>query len=114
VASLPDPKPALFTVERTAYPMKYIRQIHVEGSGTTPAYISRIRYSYTATGPLYEQKCSDAVRAIEARISDYHLLDDRTGIEVPVAVRTSRRGIKCIATTANDFENDALMSLETF
>ena len=94
--------------------MKYIRQIHVDGSGRTPGFISRIRYSYSATGPLYEQRCSDAVRAIESRISDYTMRDDRTGLERPVAVRMSVRGQKCIATTESDNERDLLMSLEKF
>ena len=94
--------------------MKYIRAIHLDGSIKSPAYISRIRYSYTANGPLYEQKCADAVRAIESRISDYRMRDDRTGEEKPVAVRMSFRGTKCIATTIDDTQFDKLLMLEKF
>jgi hypothetical protein len=94
--------------------MKYIRQIHLDGSVQSPAYISRIRYSYTATGPLYEQKCADAVRAIESRISDYRMRNDRTGEERPVAIRVSIRGTKCISTVADDYQYDALLALEVF
>ena len=94
--------------------MKYIRQIHLDGTVKSPAYISRIRYSYTANGPLYEQKCADAVRAIESRISDYRMRNDKTGEESPVAVRMSFRGTKCIATTADDTSFDKLLSLDSF
>jgi hypothetical protein len=94
--------------------MKYIRAIHIDGSVLSPAYISRIRYSYTANGPLYEQKCADAVRAIESRISDYRMRNDRTGEESPVAVRMSVRGTKCIATTPDDTSFDKLLALDVF
>lgn len=93
--------------------MKYIRQIHVDGTGSTPAQISRIRYSYSVDGPLYEQKLADAVRSIETA-GDYRLRDSRTGAERAVAVRMSSRGTKCIATTASDTERDSLLLLDKF
>jgi hypothetical protein len=94
--------------------MKYIRQIHVEGQGFSPAYISRIRYSYTVNGPLYEQRCADAVRAIESRISDYRMRDDKTGKELPVYASMSVRGTKCISTGDSDSQHDDLMELDVF
>jgi hypothetical protein len=94
--------------------MKYIRQIHLDGSARSTAYISRIRYSYTANGPLYEQAVSDAVRALESRISDYRMLNDRTGEERPVATRMSVRGTKCIATVESDNQFDDLLALDLF
>ena len=94
--------------------MKYIRQIHLDGSARSTAYISRIRYSYTANGPLYEQAVSDAVRALESRISDYRMRNDRTGEERPVATRMSVRGTKCIATVENEAEFDQLLALDLF
>jgi hypothetical protein len=94
--------------------MKYIRQIHLDAAVPSPAYISRIRYSYTVNGPLYEQKCADVVRAIEARIADYCVRSDRTGEERPVTVRMSFRGTKTIATTPDDSLYDKLLTLESF
>ena len=94
--------------------MKYIRQIHLDGSARSTAYISRIRYSYTANGPLYEQALTDAVRAIESRISDYRMRNDRTGAERPVATRMSVRGTKCIATVESENEFDELLTLDLF
>lgn len=93
--------------------MKYIRQIHVVGTDRSAAAISRIRYSYTLSGPLYEEKSSDAVRAIELHRGDYSVLD-ASGRPRPVAVRMTRRGIKCISTVETDTQDDAILSLETF
>jgi hypothetical protein len=94
--------------------MKYIRQIRVDGSRRSTADISRIRFSYSVDGPLYEQRSTDAVRAIESRISDYRVVDATTGLDRPVSVRRSRSGAKCIATVENDRPIDSLLTLSTF
>lgn len=94
--------------------MKYIRQVHLESPGTRSEHISRVNHSDTTGGNLSESSRSRVVQQIDAGTESFRSLNDRTGSQADVVVRTSSLGIKYITTVSDGRENNNLLSLPTY
>ena len=94
--------------------MRYIRQVHLEGNGTSNEHITHVRSSIGAGGALSLQSRGEIVRQIDLGTDSYRSHNDGTGDEAAVVVRVSSRGIRYIATVADQRETNNLRRLPRF
>lgn len=94
--------------------MRYIRQVEVEQPGTRNEHITAVRYSNGTAGALTTRVRAAVASDIDARLESYSSYNDNSGAWAPVVARTSRSGLRYLATVANGIETDNLLALPRF
>lgn len=94
--------------------MRYIRRIRLEGAATDNEHIVRVRWSEAPTDPLTDDTRGQTAWDIDYVGQEYVAYNDSSGDSATVVTRTSRAGVRYLATMHDGRETADLLSLPQF